>query len=263
MNGKRSFGNVMIGILKCLAYLAVWFIIQLAVTFFAEIAIILANRGASLDKITELVNAKGVEITLLSNLVMILAFSIFYRIRKSNLTNAIRLNRMPSYFTFSAVLLGISLQIIVVLIVNIVATAFPDLLKQFEDVNSSLSNHEMSFVMVLSVGIIAPIAEEMLFRGLILNKLNQNMNKWIAIVISALIFGIAHGSVIGFIYTFPIGFIMGWLYIKFDSVLPSILFHMSFNITSLVLDEISYVAIVFSVIIAVTEIVSIAKYRMK
>ena len=97
-----------------------------------------------------------------------------------------------------------------------------------------------------------------------LNKLNQNMNSWVAIIISSVVFGAMHGTIIGFLYATAIGVIMGWLYIKFDSVLPSALFHIAFNATSIMISEngASFYICIFSILIVISEIITISKYRM-
>lgn len=80
----------------------------------------------------------------------------------------------------------------------------------------------------LAIGILAPIAEEMVFRGAILRRLADAMEgrkKWLAISVSAIVFGALHGNVPQFIHATVIGLLLGWMYIKTGSIVPGIVFH--------------------------------------
>ena len=80
----------------------------------------------------------------------------------------------------------------------------------------------------VAVGILAPLAEEVVFRGAILRTLLNMMDKnwhWIAILISALIFGAAHGNSAQFVHATLIGLLLGWMYYRTKSIVPGIVFH--------------------------------------
>ena len=78
------------------------------------------------------------------------------------------------------------------------------------------------------IGILAPFAEEVVFRGAILRKLLGMMDEkrhWVAIAISALVFGLVHINIPQGIHAFLIGLLLGWMYYRTRSILPGILFH--------------------------------------
>lgn len=80
----------------------------------------------------------------------------------------------------------------------------------------------------LAIGILAPLAEEAVFRGAVLRVLLRLFDKkwhWIAIAISAILFGLVHGNVHQFVHATLIGLILGWMYYRTDSILPGVLFH--------------------------------------
>ena len=80
----------------------------------------------------------------------------------------------------------------------------------------------------LVIGILVPVAEEVVFRGGILRVLlalfSRNMH-WIAIVISALIFGAVHMNLAQGIHAFVIGLLLGWMYYRTRSIFPGIVLH--------------------------------------
>lgn len=78
------------------------------------------------------------------------------------------------------------------------------------------------------IGILAPFAEEVVFQGAILRKLLGMMDEkrhWVAIVLSALVFGLVHLNIPQGIHAFLIGLLLGWMYYRTRSILPGILFH--------------------------------------
>jgi uncharacterized protein len=79
--------------------------------------------------------------------------------------------------------------------------------------------------------IAAPVLEELLFRGIILDGLLKNYSPITAILISSLLFGIAHLNPWSFINGLFIGIFSGWVYFKTRSVLPSIIIHASANLS--------------------------------
>ena len=87
----------------------------------------------------------------------------------------------------------------------------------------------------LSVAIVTPIAEELLFRGYILDSIKRMHGDWPAIIGSALLFALVHFNLFGMVPIIMAGVIYGWLRIKTGSLLPSIACHMMWNLMVLVL----------------------------
>ena len=83
---------------------------------------------------------------------------------------------------------------------------------------------------LLSKGVIGPITEELLFRGIILRGLLQRNNPWLAIVLSAVLFGALHIGPSSALNATLAGFLYGWLYWRSRSVLPCSLAHCASNI---------------------------------
>ena len=80
----------------------------------------------------------------------------------------------------------------------------------------------------VAIGILAPLAEEVVFRGAILRTLLGIMSKknhWVAIMISAAIFGVVHANLAQFINALLMGLLLGWMYYRTGSLVPGILLH--------------------------------------
>ena len=136
---------------------------------------------------------------------------------------------------------------------------------------NSLMNIAISgnFIIVLiATGILTPIIEELVFRygiiSIITSKSNNIANnKKRAIIISSVIFGIAHFNIIQSIYAILFGLLLGYIYVKTQNILASIFIHIGVNSSSVIYEFIPnvYKPIVLCVIFILVYIYSIYYFR--
>lgn len=81
---------------------------------------------------------------------------------------------------------------------------------------------------VVSSVIAAPIAEELFFRGVVL-KQTSRVSARFGIVFSAVMFGLMHGNPYQFVMATVIGLFFGYITVKTDSLIPSIVCHIAIN----------------------------------
>ncbi|MEI6481325.1 MAG: CPBP family intramembrane glutamic endopeptidase [Candidatus Saccharibacteria bacterium] len=81
----------------------------------------------------------------------------------------------------------------------------------------------------ISAVIIAPILEEIIFRGIIYVGLTKIWPRWVSAVLTAILFGWLHAQLNVGIYTFLLGLLLTWLYVKSRSLIPGIILHMLNN----------------------------------
>ena len=80
------------------------------------------------------------------------------------------------------------------------------------------------------IALLAPVVEEVVFRGAILRKLLSGMrSKWGAICISAILFALIHFNPAQIPHAFLMGLLMGWLYMRTGSIMPGVVFHWANN----------------------------------
>ena len=86
------------------------------------------------------------------------------------------------------------------------------------------------------VGLMAPLVEELVFRGAILRALLRwKSNPWIGIVISAVMFSVIHMNPAQMPHAFLIGILLGWMYYRTDSIVPGVVYHWVNNTIAYVL----------------------------
>ena len=99
----------------------------------------------------------------------------------------------------------------------------------------SLQSDPNNFSMFLYAGILAPITEEILFRGLI-QRTMLPFGKKLAILVSSLTFGLFHGNLIQTPYAFVVGLVLGYVAAEYN-IIWSMVLHM---INNLVLGDMLY-----------------------
>lgn len=81
---------------------------------------------------------------------------------------------------------------------------------------------------IIIVVIIGPIFEELVFRKFVMDRVYK-YGEFVAVMTSALMFGLFHGNMQQFIYAFGAGFLLAFVYCKSGNVIYTIICHMSMN----------------------------------
>ncbi|MBO4391424.1 MAG: CPBP family intramembrane metalloprotease [Lachnospiraceae bacterium] len=193
-------------------------------------------------------------------------FALVALIRKKKVSEALGFKKVPgSAFGVAAILAVLynSIAMGFIAIVNMFSTSY-------QEASSAVLSGNMIVTAICAV-ICAPIIEEIIFRAVAFRGSKTMLPKIVAAIIASGFFALAHGSSIAWIaYTFVMGLIACYLVEKYDSILPSILFHVGFNLLgSLVLPYcpgivvIAYIILgtVASAVLGVVMIVKAAKNK--
>lgn len=104
-------------------------------------------------------------------------------------------------------------------------------------------------VTLITTGILGPILEELIFRGIVYNKLKNIHKPFVATIITGLIFGLFHGNIIQFIYVFFLNFLFVKGLEKENNILVPIIIHISTNVvTTLCLKSIININLIFNLL---------------
>lgn len=95
------------------------------------------------------------------------------------------------------------------------------------------------WTLILAVGI-APMFEELIFRGRLVSMLRHFASPSLAVVLSALLFAVAHGSLIVAIDAFIAGIILGYFYYLKGSIITPIILHICNNAIAYAMMQLSY-----------------------
>ena len=104
-----------------------------------------------------------------------------------------------------------------------------------------MNNFSDYFISVIVIALLPAVFEETLFRGGIQNLLSRWFKKPVlAIIVTAIIFSAVHGSYLGFLSRFALGFVLGWVYYRTNNIWLNIIGHFFNNaaaVTSLYLSS--------------------------
>ncbi len=90
-----------------------------------------------------------------------------------------------------------------------------------------------SYYLIIGSLLVAPILEELVFRGIIFEGLQNKYSPKVAILISALIFSLFHISIPMLPHSLIMGIFLGWVYFKTGSIMNTILLHSITNLSVL------------------------------
>ena len=100
----------------------------------------------------------------------------------------------------------------------------------YQDSMTRITEGKSLLMMIFWMGIVAPAAEEMIFRWLIYLRLRDWLKMPVAAVISGLIFGIYHGNIVQGIYASILGTAFAYILEMSGNIYSSMLLHMGANI---------------------------------
>ena len=258
----RVFKNYGAAFLYFVAYFAVQIIVILG--FFAYYAIDIMSTGITdYTSITNLmmmrVENDTMLITAASNLLYVLLVFLFFTIRKKSFFRETGIAKLNLRTVVASLSIGAALNILVSFVMNYIP--FPEKWWDAYIESSSSLSEDVTVLTVFLAVVAAPIAEEILFRGLLFTRMARGSNLYIAAIISSIVFGIMHGTMIWAIYTFVVGAVLVWLFVKTRSLTAPILAHFAFNGVSFLFTDINIVMIILSVSITAISVDYILRER--
>lgn len=222
---NRNMNSTGKNIWNVIWYLVVFIMIQFVVTY-AVICVWLMSRGFTFEATLKYIASGNIAnestmMIIISAVSSVLAIALFAWRRYAPISRNY-LASHPWTVLIWVVLLALGTIIPSEWIDEKVGLALPDAMtKMFAGIMSERWGY-------LAIGILAPLAEEIVFRGAILRTLLKIFDKrlhWLPIIISALLFGLVHGNLAQFSHAFVIGLLLGWMYYRTDSIVPGIVLH--------------------------------------
>ena len=220
-------GQVFVALGKCVCYVGLFLGMQMLVllpTMLGSAMQVILNGGDEDEIYAAMMNADVMAITLISGLLTIAVVLVFYLIRRKKLGEALWLRPVPVRTLFTGASLAPALYLVVVVVLSVLPEAW---MENYGEASSSVVTG--TAVGMISVAVVAPVVEEFIFRGLIMTRLSRVMSGWLAVLLSAAVFGLCHGELVWFCYAFVLGALFGFIDLRAGSILPSILGHMMFN----------------------------------
>lgn len=176
---------------------------------------------------------------LLSEAMLIVPTFFVLLFSKDNIKEVLSIRKIKWSTFFGVVAFTMAASPLVTL-VNLVSQFF---VKNTVTENSAqfLSLHPL--LLVFFVGMLAPVCEEVVFRGAIFGGMKKEGNVFKAVMASGLLFGLLHMNINQASYAFVIGILLGFLVEATGSIFSSILFHVLVNSSNAIMMAISGTAV--------------------
>ena len=117
------------------------------------------------------------------------------------------------------------------IIISVVSSIVPSWLEAYEELMESAGlGEEVPLLMMIYSVCLAPISEELIFRGVTMRIAQRAFPFWIANIIQAVLFGVFHMNMIQGIYAAVLGLFLGYICEKGGSIYLAIVFHFLFNL---------------------------------
>ena len=111
---------------------------------------------------------------------------------------------------------------------------FDGILGSYKTIQENIGKSSI-WLQLLVLGILTPILEELLFRGIIYKRLKMYYEVIVAAYIAAIIFAVAHFNLIQGIYAFIVGIVLIYIYEKSGNLIVPIVMHGVANIVSVIM----------------------------
>lgn len=236
-NAAPSFstaGGVAVSVLKAIAYFAFFLACQFAVTVVFMMVCILLNIGAGIDSAleyaTNLTFKHTALISIVTGVLTAVALFLFVIVRKKSFGRTVGINGRIHFKSLIFEALGISANFFVSLLMSFIPIS-KELIEKYEELYSFIGQGNI-VIEILSVVVVAPIVEELVFRGFMYRTLRKTTPVWFSAIVVSVLFGIAHGNEISFVYTVFLGLLLVAVNEKSNSLLASVCVHMGFNLGS-------------------------------
>lgn len=207
------------------------------------------------EKTTEILLDYTVHMTAAAGVLTLIVYAVIFKIRRKKFFDEVGLKRISALSVPGIIIFGAALNIMTTVLLSYIP--FPDAWwEQYTQHSAMITDAPLCATVLLSV-IVAPVLEEVLFRGLIHTRLKRCMPMLASMIISAWIFGMMHGAIIWLIYASLFGFLLVWVYEKYKSLLSPILLHLGFNLSGVVLGELESISDIVSIIAIAVSVLGI------
>ncbi|RIK09432.1 MAG: hypothetical protein DCC49_06170 [Acidobacteria bacterium] len=132
---------------------------------------------------------------------------------------------------------GIGLQVAVIALIFTVGRLVPsfDTSQISGTIEKTIGDAPLlpKLALALIAGIMAPVSEELLYRGMLFAAVSRRTGRVVGLILSSALFGLAHLNLYSFILLFAVGIVLTLLVMRTESLVSSIAAHIAFNSTAI------------------------------
>lgn len=141
---------------------------------------------------------------------------------------------VPARWLLSALPLAVAAYLVVIITSAVTHALFPHAQNSQPTLIRGAFGHYLVLA-VVAFSVVAPFAEETYFRGFLFGWLRGRVPLWLAVVISSLLFTMAHAELALLLPTFTLGCLLALVYQRSGSLYPGMIIHAVFNLVGVTL----------------------------
>jgi len=230
---KKS-GRIFLDVILPVALYAVAIhVAQYALTFLFTIAYYAKNAGVGIEEATAGLEPFLMEsvllISALSNALVILVVLVDSRIRRARPIEYVGAGKkIGGKIAAASLICGVSLYLWVTVMMSLLPIP-QGIMDDYAVQSEAIA--QTGVLPIIAVGIIAPVVEEVVFRGLVMKHLSIVLPGYGAIAIQAVLFAVGHGTnVLWISYALVCGLILGYVAWLTGSIRSTVIIHTAFNL---------------------------------
>ncbi len=232
---KKVFAALGRALCYTLLFIGMQFIVSFAVVLIGGAGMIaqyvydnsFPDITALVDQLSAYIYNKAMLITLVSDVLALVFLWIFFAARKKNILAEVHVARGVPGLAYIPLAVG---GACLAGLVGTVLSMLPIPESVWEEYGAQSSMIGGSGIMaVLASVIIAPLTEEVFFRGIVYTRLRRAMPPVVAMILSSLVFGLLHGQLIWVCYAFVMGMALCAVFERTGSIRASFTVHLAFN----------------------------------
>lgn len=161
----------------------------------------------------------------LSGLLLLGILVALFVVRKKAPFREMGFYRLPVVTLLPLLLLGACANIVLVYLLNLLPES---ILADYVD-STQLLDSGSTFWSICATVVVAPLVEEVVFRGLMFSRLRRGIPVFWAAAAVSIVFALMHGQALWIAYAFLLGILLIYTAWKFHSIWASLAIHFAFN----------------------------------
>ncbi len=218
--------------------LAIFFAASVAVSFFIAsyyASSIGPDPEVMMELVDDLLQQYIVHITAVSEVLALALFWLTFRLLGGSLLRQCRFRPRPGRDLWMAIGLGVGLSLMLSALLNLFDAhrLFPE----HADLIQTVVDKPSLPVAFIAVGLFGPLFEEVMYRGIIFNRIRDTFSLPVAVLLHAVIFGAIHGNVLQGTYAFVCSIPIALTYVWSGSLWVPVSIHAGWNTTSVLMSR--------------------------
>lgn len=223
MTMNQRFRNILSCFIPFLVYIGVMLVVMFCFAAYAS-----AVKTSSAEEMEQFVNEHLLLMTTIIDAVLIPVFYLMWRLDRDKYP--LKRADMPDFSWMILALIGVSVCVGLNYFLNMFMPK--EILNTYEQTSEVLWNEDTRLLSFISVVLVAPLTEELMFRGLIYTRLRLMLKAPYTILATAVLFGLFHENLLQFMYAFVIGLILAYIMETYRSLWAPIMVHAAANLIS-------------------------------